>query len=390
MRQDFAQFIDHLPRYEKRIRQISENIIANIIMISEIPAPTFGEQDRMNFLVNRFTEQGLQNCSTDEAGNALGILPGRKGSRRIMVVAHMDTLFEDSVDHTVTVLPDRIIGPGVGDNSVGLAVITSLPSVLEHLGIHLDSDLVLMGSAQSLGRGNIEGLRFFLDNTDLQINAGLCIEGVELGRISYSSIGMMRCEITITIPEEYDWTRFGASGAIINMNKVINKILSLPIPRQPQTGILIGAVEGGTSFNTIATAANIRFEIRSESEEMVNRLGNQIKNITEEITALTEADVRLNILAQRKPGGVEYSHSLVEHAREILKVLKVKHRILPSTSELAAFISRKIPALTIGITTGENMDKLNETVKTGPIPVGIAQIVGLLQAIDQGCCGEAE
>jgi di/tripeptidase len=262
--------------------------------------------------------------------------------------------------------------------------------VLDHIGIQFESDLVLMGSAQSLGRGNIEGLRFFLDNTDLEINAGLCVEGVELGRISYTSIGMMRCEITITIPEEYDWSRFGASGAIINMNRVVNRILSLPVPRQPQTSILIGAVEGGTSFNTIATTARIKFEIRSESEEMVTRLHDQIHNITDEVTALTDAEVRLNVLAQRKPGGIEYSHPLVAHARDILKKLGIKHRILPSTSELSAFIARSIPAITIGLTTGENMDKINETVKTGPVPLGIAQLVGLLQAIDQGCCDEAE
>lgn len=388
MSENMTRLLDSLPHYRQLITELTEPIIANLVMISEIPAPTFGEQERMNYMVNRFTEGGLQNCSTDEMGNALGILPGDPGERNIMVVAHLDTLFDESVDHSVTVQPDKVIGPGVGDNGTGLAVTASLPLILEHLGIRLKSNLVLMGSAQSLGRGNIEGLRFFLSHAEIPIHAGICVEGVELGRLSYSSIGMMRCEIEITIPEEYDWTRFGASGALIIMNKVMNKILALPIPRQPQTSILIGAARGGTSFNTIATHSKIQFEIRSESGEMVEELADKIENITDEISAITNADVALNILAKRRPGGIEFASPLVEQSRNIFKTLKIKHRILPSTSELAAFIDRGIPAVTIGITTGENMDKLNETVKIEPIYRGVTQLIGIICAIDNGCCDE--
>jgi tripeptide aminopeptidase len=389
MKENFVKILDQLSLHEQKIREITETIIANIVMISEIPAPTFYEQERMNFLVNRFTACGMQNCSTDEVGNALGILPGRSGERNILVVAHMDTVFDESVDHTVTVQQEKIIGPGVGDNGTGVAIVAALPDILEHLGIQLESDLVLMGSAQSLGRGNIEGLRFFLNHTDIPIAAGLCVEGVEIGRLSYASIGMMRCEITINIPEEYDWTRFGASGALVIMNKVMNRILGLPVPRQPQTSILIGAAQGGTSFNTIATSAKIQFEIRSESEEMVVQIAKSIQNITEEIAAVTNAEVKFHILAQRKPGGIQFSHPLVERAREILKTVGIKHRILPSTSELAAFIAHEIPAITVGLTTGENMDKPNETVQIEPVFRGIAQILGLLLTIDRGCCDES-
>ena len=81
MKEDFVKILDQLSHHEQKIREITETIIANIVMISEIPAPTFHEQERMNFLVNRFTACGMQNCSTDEVGNALGILPGRSGER---------------------------------------------------------------------------------------------------------------------------------------------------------------------------------------------------------------------------------------------------------------------------------------------------------------------
>ncbi len=52
-----------------------EMLLANTVMISEIPAPTFDERDRIAFLEQRFTESGLHSTSIDECGNGVGILP---------------------------------------------------------------------------------------------------------------------------------------------------------------------------------------------------------------------------------------------------------------------------------------------------------------------------
>jgi acetylornithine deacetylase/succinyl-diaminopimelate desuccinylase-like protein len=388
MQESLEGVLEQLPRYPKEIKKLSEQILANLVMVSEIPAPTFDEAERRRFLINRFTEYGLHNTSTDEVGNGLGILPGEDPERYILIVAHMDTIFDKSVDHTVTVHPNQIEGPGVGDNSTGLAALVTLPVILDHLDIRLRSNLVLMGSSRSLGKGDIEGIRFFLSNKKIPIIAGLCVEGVEIGRLSYSSIGMMRCEIVCNVPQEYDWTRFGASGSIVTMNQVINRILALPLPKQPMTNIVLGQVEGGTSFNAIATHAILRFEIRSESEAMVQTLGQQIENIVEEVSALTDAEIFFNIISHRRPGGVSFDHPLPSCARAIMQRLGIKHRISPSTSELSAFIHNKIPAITVGITSGENLDKENETVRIEPIFKGISQLVTLIQAIDQGYCDE--
>ncbi len=390
MTKEFEEIVTDLPGIRSRLESIRDVILANLVMIGEIPAPTFEEHNRREFLVNRFTEYHLLNCSTDEAGNALGILPGEDGERNILVVAHLDSNFDDTVDHTISVDTNTITGPGVGDNSLGLAAVATIPRALEHLGIKLKSNLILMGSSKSLGRGNIEGLRFFLENTDIPITTGVCIEGVKLGRISYSSIGMMRCQLNIKVPEEYDWTRFGAVGAVVTINEVINRILEIPLPKRPRTSIVLGSVLGGTSFNTIATEASIRFEIRSESGSMVKDIGTEIENIAAEVASHSGAEVFFNIFAQREPGGIKYAHPLAMTARELLEGLGVTPRITPSTSELSAFIDKGIPALTLGITDGENMNRNDETIEIEPIYSGMAQLIGLLLSIDRGLCDDKD
>ncbi|MDA3950642.1 MAG: M20/M25/M40 family metallo-hydrolase [Spirochaeta sp.] len=384
MDREFARLLDRLPEFQAAARDISEILLTNLVMASEIPAPTFDEQMRTQFLLDRLNEYELQNTSTDEAGNALGILPGKSGDGNILVVAHMDTVFPAKVDHTVSIEPNVVSGAGIGDDSLGLAAMMTLPVLLNRLGIELKNNLILMGSARSLGRGDIEGIRFFLDNKSVPISTGICVEGVKLGRLSNASNGMLRGEIHYRVPEEYDWTRFGAGGAIVNINDVINRILEIPLPRRPRTSIVLNNVEAGASFNTIPRQARLQFEIRSESGEIVRTLGDQIGDIAAETSSQTGAEVTFNVLARRQPGGIAFSNPLASHARAIIKALGVHPRISPSTSELSAFIDKGIPAVTIGITEGEHHNEENERLAIEPMYLGLAQLVGLLLAVDGG------
>lgn len=384
---DLDDLTNQLPDLAKKMKDFKEILLANLIMIGETPAPTFHEERRIQFIVDRFTEAGLSESSVDDAGNGIGVLEGSEGENSILINAHADTVFSDKTDHTLQVSQNTITGPGVADNSLGLAVLVSIPLILEKLDIKLKNNLILLGGTKSLGRGNLEGIRFFLENNHFSnIFAGLCVEGVELGRLSHTSIGMLRGEITCTVPESYDWSRFGDASAILTLNEVINKINDTRLPSRPRTSIIMGSISGGTSFNTIARDATLGFEVRSESEEVVNDVGDTIKNIVMEVTSKTGDHINLDIFAGRSPGGIAYAHPLNECARKVMESLDITPRLAPSTSELAAFIDKKIPALTLGITTGDHINKKNETIKIEPVFTGLAQLISTIIAIDGGFC----
>lgn len=376
----------NLPELEEKLKEFKEVILANLVMLGEIAAPTFEEADRIEFLINRFNEAELTESSIDDGGNGIGFLEGKIGDKGILINAHADTVFPSTTDHTMQVLGDRISGPGVADNSLGMAILATLPYIFSELDIELEHDLILLGGTRSLGRGDLQGIRFFLDNNNFTISHALCIEGVELGRLSYSSIGMLRGEITCKVPESYDWSRFGDASAILTLNEVINKINDIRLPKRPRTSIVMGSINGGTSFNTIAKDATLRFEVRSESQEVVHATGQTIEDIVMEVSSKTGDEVELDIFARRKPGGIPYDHPLNKCARDVMKSLEIEPRLAPSISELAALIDKKIPALTLGITTGDNMQKTNETIWIEPIFKGLAQLIGILIAIDGGRC----
>ena len=385
----FESIVQRIGELPEALQGLQDVLLANLAMIAEIPAPTFGEDARATFVQERFAELGYSDCSMDEVGNVAGVLPGSENGtadRNILLVAHTDTPVAATVDHTVMVQPERVIGPSVAENSLGLAVVAALPTVLERLGLTLRSTVLGLACSRGLGRGNLEGVRFFLDHAKLPLQFGLCVEGVQLGRLSYTSIGMIRGEISCEVPEEYDWTRFGAGGAISTLNDIISRMLEIPTPDRPRTAIVLGRIEGGTSASTIATRAALQFEVRSESGATVRQLLQDISEIIEEVSSQTGAHIGLNIFARRRPGGIAFTHPLVRRTRRVMQSLSLTPRLSPSTSELSAFIDHRVPAVTVGLTSGESLGQRNEAVRIAPIYTGLAQLLGIVLAMDGGYC----
>lgn len=367
------------------LKQLEEILLSNLVMLGEIPSPTFHEEERVRFLLDRFRECSLDKISSDEVGNALGILTGTEGRKNILVLAHLDTLYPETMDHSVRIDTRTIQGAGIADNSLGVAVLASLPTLLEKLNLRLKSNLIFMGASRSLGRGNLQGLRFFLENQKIPVHTGICIEGVELGRLSYSSHGMLRGEIHCQLPEGGDWQETGPGGAISLITDVILRVQQIPLPQRPRTSIILGSCHAGKSFNKVPESGSLRLEIRSEQGGMCTRLKEALEEIIEEVSSSTGADLRLEIIARSSKGGIGFSHPLTVAIRRIMESLDLTPVITPSVGELSALIKAKIPGVTLGITRRAPMgDDSQETVLIDPMVDGLTQLVLLLLAIDSG------
>ncbi len=101
---------------------IPNRILELVIAIQQIPAPTFEEAERAAFMRARFLEEGLQDAGMGEAGNVLARLPGGD-AKPLIVSAHLDTVFPRETDLHIRWDAERIHGPGIGDNSMGLGAL---------------------------------------------------------------------------------------------------------------------------------------------------------------------------------------------------------------------------------------------------------------------------
>jgi len=91
-------------------------------------------------------------------------------------------------------------------------------------------------------------------------------------------------------------------------------------------------------------------------------------------------------VAKRENCGIPFSHPLVKTTRAIMRETGITPNVDPSTGDLNALIRAGHPGVTVGLTTAENLREENETIHLGPLFGGLAQLITLLQAIDQGLC----
>ena len=383
------KYLDKLPSFVEAIESIKETIIANIVFIGQIPAPTFKEKMRADFFMERLAEFQVDECTTDGYRNPIGIIRGTSPSKPpVFVAAHIDTIFGKDIDHNYTVKEKTITGAGILDNSLGVGVLASLPLILRKLNLCFESDIVLAGVMQSLGRGNLRGIRHLLETWDTPIRAAICLEGIELGRLNYYSEGMVRCEVECNISPISGPLQKFRLNAILILNEVINQILELCLPQRPHSRVIIGKISGGFKHGTIACKAKLGFEIQSNSDETVTSIYNDINDIIEDISHQNEIELKLKTISNLSAVSLKYNHPLVTSAGAVIESLGLKPICEPSESELSIFLSHNIPAVTLGITQGENIHFENSTMEIEPMYKGIAQIIGVLMAIDGGVCDE--
>jgi hypothetical protein len=87
---------------------------------------------------------------------------------------------------------------------------------------------------------------------------------------------------------------------------------------------------------------------------------------------------------------LKFNHPLVKNAAAVLKKLNLKPVSRPSESALSIFLARKIPAVTLGVSFGENRFMENAKMRIEPMIKGITQVVGVIMAIDSGVCDIAD
>lgn len=383
------KYLGKLPSFVEAIKSIKESIIANIVFIGQIPAPTFNEKRRAEFFMERLAEFQVDECTTDGYRNPIGIIRGTSPAKPpVFVVAHIDTIFGKDIDHNYTVRKKTITGTGILDNSLGVGILASLPLIFRKLNLCFESDIVLAGVIQSLGSGNLRGIRHLLETWDTPIRGAICLEGIELGRLNYYSEGMVRCEVKCDISPILGRFQKIRPNAILILNELINQILELRLPQKPRSEVIIGKISGGFKHGTIAYKATLGFEIQSNSDEMVTSIYNNINDIIEDISHKYGIVLKLKAISNLNAASLKYNHPLVKSTGAVIESLGLKPICEPSESELSIFLSHNIPAVTLGITQGQNIHFENSTMEIEPMYKGIAQIIGVLMAIDGGVCDE--
>jgi tripeptide aminopeptidase len=265
--------------------RLKRNALAGLVdltcALQQIPSPTFCENKKASFVAEQFGVEGLEDIHIDQAGNVLARLPGGK-QRPVIVSAHIDTVHPNSVPLTLQRTPDQLLGPSIGDNSLGMAGVIILARLIREENISLPGDLWLVGNVCEEGLGDLRGMRALVDNFGSDPLAYIIVEGLGLGQIYHRGLGVERYRVNMQTAGGHSWVDYGKPSAINRLAAFITRLETLPVPRQPRTTLNVGMIQGGTSINTIAAQASLELDLRSEDYNALKSLSLQVKRLAGE------------------------------------------------------------------------------------------------------------
>jgi len=238
-----------------------ERTLADLKLLTEIPAPPFKEKARAEAFLVRAKALGLD-AHVDAEGNVIGIRKGTGNGPRLLVSAHLDTVFPEGTDVTVKIRDGKWFAPGVSDDTRGLTVLLSWLKVLNDLKVQTVGDLVFAANVGEEELGDLRGMKaIFRDHRDIDGMVGL--EPDPSGSITTGGVGSHRYEVTFKGPGGHSYVTFGLPSAVHGMGRAIAKISDVRPPASPKTTFTVGTASGGTAVNAIAAEARMAIDIRS-------------------------------------------------------------------------------------------------------------------------------
>jgi acetylornithine deacetylase/succinyl-diaminopimelate desuccinylase-like protein len=362
---------------------VTPDVLDLTALISAVPSPT-GEETAKSLLVERlFATAGLA-TERDAIGDVVGVIPGRLASRpgtsRLVIAAHIDTVFPSGTPLEVKRSADRLAGPGVGDNSVAVAAAVKLPDLLRIAGEVPAVDVLLTGNVGEEGLGNLRGIREVLTSRS-DIGAVVALEGHNLGRVTHVAVGSRRFRITVKGPGGHSWGDFGRPNAIHGLSKLIAELDAIPLPRSPKTTLNVGMISGGVSVNTIAPEASCLLDLRSIDESALRRLSDRVTRLVERSNRGDVVVYTAESIGERPAGVVSADRPIVQIAASTLTALGLEPSFDASSTDANVPIAAGIPAVCIGLTTGGNVHRTDEFIDLEPVSQGVAQLALLTLAL---------
>jgi tripeptide aminopeptidase len=339
------------------IKADDANALAEQKRITEIPAPPYKEKVRAEYFLKRFQELGFKDASIDSEGNVIGLRKGTGGGRpKLVVSAHLDTVFPDGTDVTVKEKDGVILAPGIGDDSRGLAALLSIIKAINANEIATVGDLMFVGTVGEEELGNLRGVKaLFRDHAD--IDGFISIDGLGITRVVNQATGSHRYEMTFSGPGGHSFAAFGLPSAVHAMGRAIAAISDLQVPSDPKTTFTVGTVRGGTSVNAIAKEARMAVDIRSNSTDALLQLEGKILEIVQQAVAQEnkrwgsdKIAVDVKPIGDRPAGMTPPASAIIEAARRAVATVAPGKAIEleASSTDSNIAISLGIPAVTIG------------------------------------------
>jgi acetylornithine deacetylase/succinyl-diaminopimelate desuccinylase-like protein len=362
---------------------LPSRVIDLAIQIQQIPAPTFSEGQRAEFVRGLFQQEGLKDVSMDSLGNVYGRISSYSPSslisnKPLVVIAHLDTVFPAKVNLRVRKAAGKIYGPGIGDNSLGVAALFGLVWSIRERKVKLKNDLWLVADVGEEGLGDLRGMRRVVERFGARARATLVLEGMALGYIQVSGVGVRRYRFTARTEGGHSWLHFGRPSAIHALVRLGARLTDLVVPLTPKTTFNIGTIGGGTSVNTIAREAALDLDLRSEDPALLAALIARVEELAASFNA-PGTGLEMQVIGNRPSGAITREHPLVQLAARAAQAAGLAYAFESGSTDANLPLSLGMACVSVGLARGGNAHRPDEYIETREIEKGWQAFVNVVR-----------
>ena len=336
-----------------------ERFVRELITLTEIPAPPFKEARRARAFLDMLKAHGLADVEMDEEGNVMGIRRGTSSQGMLAVVAHLDTVFPEGTDVKVKRDGTRLIAPGIGDDTRGLALMLAVIRAMDAAKFETKQDILFIGGVGEEGEGDLRGVKYLLRKGRYKdrIRAFVAIDGGEQGTITHAGVGSRRYRVTFAGPGGHSYGAFGLVNPAFAMGNAIAKLSRIQVPSTPKTTYNVGTVDGGTSVNSIPSAVHMDVDMRSESCVELKELDEAFQRLVREAveeenrarsTREGRVEVQPRLIGDRPCGATPLDSAIVRTTAAVVEAFGLRPSFSISSTDANIPMSLGIPAVTIG------------------------------------------
>lgn len=329
-----------------------------LIELTEIPAPPFLEAERAARYAEMVQEAGLE-AELDEIGNVIARWEGVDGDRTVAVVAHLDTVFPEGTDVTVRREGDKLMAPGIADDTRGLVTMLTVMRLFEEHGLATRDDVLFVGSVGEEGIGDLRGVKHLFRDGGPEIHAFIAIDGTSNTRVLNHAIGSHRYRVRFLGPGGHSWGAFGLGNPAHAMSRAIKMFDDRAgeyVTAGAKTTYNIGRIGGGTSVNSIPFENWMEVDMRSMEpgrlEEIDAIFQEAMQEALAEQNALRRAGeeltVEIEMIGDRPSGMVAVDTPLIQRALAATRAVGAEPELSMGSTDSNVPISLGIPATTIG------------------------------------------
>jgi tripeptide aminopeptidase len=337
-----------------------ERIVDDGIRLAEIPSPPLQEAARAKVYAQMFRDVGLANVQVDEEGNVLGLRKGAKGDGKVIVVsAHMDTVFPAGTDVKVKREGTKLRAPGIGDDTMSLAVLLGFVRAMNAAHIQTRDDILFVGTVGEEGPGDLRGVRYLFTKGQYKgrIKSFFSVESGGVDSLTNSGVGSKRYHVTFNGPGGHSYGAFGLVNPMFALGQAATEFSRTQVPASPKTTYSIGLIGGGTSVNSIPVSGWMDVDMRSESPVELKRVEDRLLKIVHEAaegenfarsTREGKITVDAKLIGDRPGGTTALDSAFVQTATAAIEAGGYKVSYRNSSTDANMPMSLGIPALTIG------------------------------------------